>query len=84
MNIHDEIESTKHLKENSYEKSEPIKTLANVDDNKIATKPYGSSVYIGPHIRLEEKSISYYFIKCFLCVCCCGGCRSKKNSKKEK
>ena len=75
------------LAKSSNEKNEPNKPLVNnKDEIKIVTQPkLESHCYIGPHMQLEKKSITYYLMRFILCcACCCGCCRSKMNTKKEK
>jgi hypothetical protein len=73
-----------NLEKISYEKNEPNKPLVkNKSENGIITQPkLGSHCYIGPHIQLEKKSITYHLLR--LILCCGGCCRSKMNTKKEK
>ena len=83
MNNRDDVD----LEKSSNEKNEPNKPLVNSKAKiGIVTQPkLGSHCYIGPHIQLEKKSITYYFMRFILCcACCCGCCRSKMNTKKEK
>ncbi len=87
MNSHEEVRSNsiKSLEKLDV-KNDENEILDNVDNDDIKLETQnklGSHCYIGPHIKVEKKSLSFYFMRFVLNVCCCG-CRSKKNRNKEK